>query len=228
MRSISRHVANSIAAGLLAVLPLVITVAIIAWVASFVRQLTGPDSLIGGILSAVGLFVVSDELTAYLVGTLVVLFALYFIGRLVASRVSGQAGLLLDRVINRVPLIGSIYGLTNRFVGMLDRREDTDLKSMSPDWCFFGGEASAAVLALMPTTEPIEIAGRRYRVVLVPTAPIPIGGGLIFVPAEWVVPAGFGVEGFTSIYVTMGVTAPQFAPPQGAQVDPPHAKATGG
>jgi uncharacterized membrane protein len=223
VRTIPRHFANAIAAGLLAVLPLVITVAIIAWVADLVRRLTGPDSVVGQFLSALGLFVVSDALTAYLVGTLLVLLALYFIGRVVASRVSGQGRLLLDRAIGRVPLIGSIYGLTNRFVGMLDKREDTDLKSMSPVWCFFGSEASAAVLALMPTTEPIEIAGRRYRVVLVPTAPIPIGGGLIFVPAEWVVPASFGVEGFTSIYVTMGVTAPQFAPPQAA-----HAQPTGG
>ena len=213
MRTIAKHIMNSIAAGLLAVLPLVITVVIITWVANLVHRLTGPGSVIGSILSAVGLIVVSDQISAYLIGTLLVVLALYFLGRLVASRMSGQVGSLLDRAIGRVPLIGGIYGLTNRFVGMLDRRETTDLKSMSPVWCFFGGEPSAAVLALMPTTEPIEIAGRSYRVVLVPTAPIPFGGGLIFVPTEWVRPAAFGVEGFTSIYVTMGVTAPQFAPP---------------
>ena len=213
MRRIAKHIANSIAAGLIAVLPLVITIVIITWVANLVHRLTGPGSLIGSVLSAVGLIVVSDQFS-YLVGTMLVLLALYFLGRLVASRLSGQVGRLLDRAMERIPLIGSIYGLTNRFVGMLDRREDADLKSMSPVWCFFGGESSAAVLALMPTTEPIEIAGRAYRVVLVPTAPVPFGGGLIFVPAEWVQPANFGVEGFTSIYVTMGVTAPPFAPPQ--------------
>lgn len=216
---IAKHVVNSIAAGLLAVLPLVITVMIISWVANLVHRLTGPGSVIGSILSAVGLIVVSDEFSAYLIGTLLVLLALYFLGRLVASRMSG-VGSLLDRAIGRVPLIGGIYGLTNRFVSMLDRRESTDLKSMSPVWCFFGGDSSTAVLALMPTTEPIEIEGRPYRVVLVPTAPIPFGGGLIFVPAEWVRPAAFGVEGFTSIYITMGVTAPQFAPPQSAPSQP--------
>ncbi len=215
MRTIAKHVANAIAAGLLAVLPLVITIVIITWVADLVRRLTGPGSLVGGILSAVGLIVVSEEF-AYLAGTLLVLVALYVLGRFVTSRMSGQMGSLLDRVMARVPLVGSVYGLTNRFVGMLDRREDTDVKSMSPVWCFFGGEASTAVLALLPTMEPIEIEGRSYRVVLVPTAPIPFGGGLIFVPAEWVRPAAFGVEGFTSIYVTMGVTAPQFAPPRPA------------
>ena len=216
MRRITKHVANSIATGLLAVLPLVITIAIITWVADLVRRLMGPDSVIGGILSAVGLFVVSNEVTAYFLGTLLVLVVLYVLGRLVASRMPGQVRSLADRALERIPLVGSVYGMTNRFVGMLDRREDTDLKSMSPVWCHFGGESSAAVLALMPTTEPIEIAGRSYHVVLVPTAPIPFGGGLIFVPAEWVHPAHFGVEGFTSIYVSMGVSAPQFAAPRAA------------
>jgi uncharacterized membrane protein len=216
MRTIVRHLARSIGAGLLAVLPLLITVVIITWAADLVRRLTGPDSPVGRMLSAVGLIVVSDEVAAYLAGTLLVLLALYVLGRLVASQMSGKIGPLVDRMIGRVPLIGSIYALTNRFVGMLDRREDTDLKSMSPVWCFFGGEPGAAVLALMPTTDLIEIEGRSYRVVLVPTAPIPFGGGLIFVPAEWVRPAAFGVEGFTSIYVTMGVTAPQFAASQPA------------
>jgi len=215
VRTIVKHIASAIAAGLIAILPLVVTGMIISWVASFVHRLTGPGSALGRGLSTVGLFLVSEEL-AYIVGALIVLAALYFLGRLVASRLSGQVGPLLDRAIGRLPLIGSIYGLSSRFVGMLERRDDTDLKSMSPVWCFFGGEASAAVLALMPTTEPIEIGGRAFRVVMVPTAPIPFGGGLIFVPAEWVHPATFGVDGFTSIYVTMGVTAPQFAPPQAA------------
>jgi uncharacterized membrane protein len=209
MRTVVKHFANSIAAGLLAVLPLVITVAIITWAANLVLRLTGPGSVAGGVLSAVGLIVVSDEF-AYVVGTLIVLLALYLLGRFVTSRMHGGIGALLERALGRIPVVSSIYGLTSRFVGMLDRRDDTDLKSMSPVWCFFGGEASTAVLALMPTSEPTEIEGRSYRVVLVPTAPIPFGGALVFVPAEWVRPAPFGVEGFTSIYVTMGVTAPQF------------------
>jgi uncharacterized membrane protein len=45
---------------------------------------------------------------------------------------------------------------------------------------------------------------------MVPTAPVPFGGGLFFLPAEWVRPAAFGVEGLTNIYVSMGVTAPDY------------------
>jgi uncharacterized membrane protein len=48
--------------------------------------------------------------------------------------------------------------------------------------------------------------------VLVPTAPVPFGGALIYVPVEWVRPAGIGVERLTAIYVSMGMTSPTDEP----------------
>ena len=44
------------------------------------------------------------------------------------------------------------------------------------------------------------------------TASAPIGGGLLFVPQEWVSPASIGAEAVTSVYVSMGVTAPKYLP----------------
>ena len=41
--------------GLLAILPLVLTVAIIGWVASFLRDYLGPNTMVGGILRSLGL-----------------------------------------------------------------------------------------------------------------------------------------------------------------------------
>ena len=43
-------------------------------------------------------------------------------------------------------------------------------------------------------------------------APVAVGGGLLYVPAGWVTPAEMGVEGLTSIYVSMGLTSPQHLP----------------
>jgi uncharacterized membrane protein len=44
----------------------------------------------------------------------------------------------------------------------------------------------------------------------VATAPVPTGGGLLFVPAEVVRPTDLSVEGLMSIYASMGITAGQF------------------
>jgi uncharacterized membrane protein len=54
------------------------------------------------------------------------------------------------------------------------------------------------------------LQGRRYHGVMVPTAPVPVGGGLLYVPEEWVSPADVGMEGLTSIYVSMGLTTSQY------------------
>ena len=128
----------------------------------------------------------------------------------------------------RAPIrtFGNVYDLAHRFVGMLDRKEQTDLKTMSPVWCFFGGESGTAVLALLPTPEQIFLGGQPCHIVMVPTAPVPFGGALFFVPAQWVKPASFGVEGLTSIYVSMGISAPQYfsdSPPASSNnSSPPH------
>ena len=49
---------------------------------------------------------------------------------------------------------------------------------------------------------------RKIPRIAVPTAPIPVGGGLLYVPVEWVKPAQIGMDTFTSIYVSMGITPP--------------------
>jgi len=73
-----------------------------------------------------------------------------------------------------------------------------------------GQETGVVFLALMPTPERFWIDGRNYRATIIPTAPVPVGGGLIFVPADGVKPADVSVDSFMSIYVSMGVTAKQF------------------
>ena len=54
------------------------------------------------------------------------------------------------------------------------------------------------------------------------TAPVPFGGALVYVPAEWVKSAEGGVERLMNVYVSMGVTRPVSRP---ALVDVSPAKA---
>lgn len=99
---------------------------------------------------------------------------------------------------------------------------------MSPVWLYFGGKPQpaegghtppaeggkqgTAVLGFLSTPRPVMIGGVPYLGVLVPTAPVPVGGGLLYVPPEWVEAADIGMEGVTSIYVSMGVTSDQYLP----------------
>ena len=204
-----QSVAATWLAGLLVLLPLALTLAVLAWVFSLVNRLVGPGSAVGQIFAALGYPFSRHPGLAYLFGSLVLVGAIYLLGVFVRSGLQGPLRRLTDRTMRRIPIVGGVYNVADRFVGLLDQQHGgADIGAMSPVWCFFGGEGGAGVLALAPSAQPIEIAGHRYFAVLVPTAPVPFGGALIYVPAEWVRPANIGVDKLTGVYVSMGITPP--------------------
>lgn len=221
----ARHLLRIFITGLLAALPLAATVLIFAWVGSLLVGWLGPGSAFGGFLTALGFGVGGSELIGYLVGAVIMVIAVFVLGVLVENGVQRGLARLLDRVLARIPLVKSVYGLARRMVDLLRQRGDDDgtLRSMRPVWCHFGGPGGAAALALLSNAEPVLIDDRRCLAVLVPTAPVPIGGGLLWVPEHWVTPAEVGIEAVTSIYVSMGVTSSQFLPraPRVAGADAP-------
>lgn len=210
MRDFLSRPLRTFLAGFLVVLPLAITIAVIGWLGSKLNEYLGPNSLFGEFLVLLGLPFGANRPVAYLIGVLFTLLAIFLLGVLVQAGLQKGIQLVIHSVVRRIPLVGSLYDLTHRFVGIFDQKEETDLKTMSPVWCTFGDEGGATVLALLPTPEPIVLHGHRYHVILVPTAPIPMGGGLICVPEGWIRPASFGMEGLTSIYVSMGVAIPKY------------------
>ncbi len=193
-------------AGLVVFLPLALTLAVLNWLIGILNAYVGPDSMVGGFFSALGYQVAGDSPVAYLLGTLVLMVAIYLLGVALRLGLRRPLAQFLNVTLRRVPLLGSLYDFTSSFVGLLDKKQGS-IGTMSAVWCFFGGDG-VAVLALAPSAAPVEIDGRRYFAVLVPTSPVPIGGGLVYVPVEWVKPANFGIEKLTEIYVSMGLTPP--------------------
>jgi uncharacterized membrane protein len=220
------RVVRTFIAGLLVVLPIILTIFLVVWVGSIVITFVGPNSAIGHLLIAIGFGLSAQTWLAYLFGVLIVAFFIYVLGVIVESRLEHSVHRVIGTVMQRIPLIGYIYELAKRIIAILDRKDDGGIKSMRPVWCFFGGDGGAAVLALLPDAEPIMLGGEPYHVILVPSAPVPVGGGLIYVPMKWVKPADVGIEGLMSIYVSMGVSAPKPAGaqrtlPRGAPPQPP-------
>ena len=193
-------------AGLVVFLPLALTLGVLGWLIGFLNRYLGPDSMVGGFFSVLGYQVAGDSPVQYLLGTLVLLAAIYLLGVGVQLGLKRPLAKFLNVTLRRIPLVGSLYDFASGFVGLLDKKQG-DIGAMSAVWCFFGGDG-VAVLALAPSPEPVTIDGREYIAVLVPTSPVPIGGGLVYVPVEWVKPANFGIEKLTEIYVSMGLTPP--------------------
>lgn len=199
--------------GLVAALPLMLTAALVAWVGGIAVDYVGPQSVVGRLFRSIGLGVGASAAAPYLVGIAVTLAGLFGLGLLVETRLGTWLSGLAERGIMRIPVVSSVYGLSKRFTSIVDRRGDEALAGMTPVWCFFGGEPGAAVLALLASRDPVVIGTHSYLGVLVPSAPVPVGGALVYVPAAWVRPAEGGIDHLMSVYVSMGVTPPKSVPP---------------
>jgi uncharacterized membrane protein len=195
-------------AGLLAALPLMLTIFVTAWLLSFLYQYLGPNSAFGSFLRSLGLGVSASEYAPYMIGLALILGAIFALGLLVHSRLGTWLAHVFERVIRRIPLISNVYDLSSRFVSIVDTKSGDSVKSMSPAWCYFGGKPGAAVLGLLPSKTPIRLGGEEYLGILLPSAPVPIGGALVYVPVAWIEPAEGGIDELMSVYVSMGITPP--------------------
>ncbi|MFM7848495.1 MAG: DUF502 domain-containing protein [Rubrivivax sp.] len=216
MKTASSHLLRTFVTGALAALPLAATVFVFWWAVSLLWRWLGPGSAVGSVLGGIGLGVTGSELVGYLIGLGIVALAILLLGVLIERAIGRSMARLVDRLLRRIPLVRTVWDLAQRMVGLLQQNPaggaEGGARSLTPVWCHFGGPGGASVLGLLSSSEPVDVAGRACLAVLVPTAPVPIGGGLLFVPQEWVSPAEVGAEALTSIYVSMGVTAAQHLP----------------
>lgn len=209
MTVVTNRVVNTFVTGLLAALPLAATLLIFVWAVRLLVAYLGPSSLVGRMLTALGLGIAGYEVASYLLGIAIALVAVFLLGALVQTRLRRVLAAALNAVVMRIPVVRSVYEMASKLVELLSQRDREGVRSMSPVWLHFGGVGGVAVLGLLSTTEPVRVGELDYLAVLVPTAPVPVGGGLLYVPSGWVTPADVGIEGLTSIYVSMGITSKQ-------------------
>lgn len=216
-----RHPLRTLLTGLLAMLPLAATLILLVWTLRLLATWLGPQSEFGQLLVHLGLGGTGSELLGYVLGVLLLVVCVYVLGLLTELGLERGLARAVNALVQRIPVVRTVYDVVHKLVGLLGRTQGEGAQSMSPVWLHFGGRPVAgqpasgtAVLGLLSTPQPVLLGGQPYLGVLVPTAPVPVGGGLLFVPADWVEPADVGVEGLTSIYVSMGVTAGQYLPTQ--------------
>lgn len=211
-RQRSRRLVRTMLTGMLATLPLLGTLWLLSIAFAFLAGWLGPESATGRLLGRIGMGMLGQEWSGYLIGLVMVVALLFALGLLVERGLNTWLVSLIDSVVGRIPVVRTIYETIEKFVQIFARRDKSELQSMRPVWCHFGGPGGVSVLGLLSSPQPILVEGKPCYAVIVPTAPVPIGGGLLFMPVEWISPSEVGMEAVTSIYVSMGVTAPQFLP----------------
>ena len=146
-----------------------------------------------------------DSLFQKFIAILLTLGSLYAIG-LLASQVLGRKLLhWMETMLERLPLVQTIYGGTKRFLATLRKPPMTGQRVVlisfpSPDM-----KAVGFITRVMRDQD----TGRELAVVYVPTSPNPTSGYIEIVPLEEVVQTDWTIEEAMSFVMTGGVTAPE-------------------
>ena len=100
-------VIGSFLAGLLFLLPIVLTVFIVAYIVSFVRGAIGPGTVLGDLLTWGGTYILgpSQDTLAFWLGVGIALAGIWLLGLIVKTRAKSIIQSYLDRLLSRVPLI---------------------------------------------------------------------------------------------------------------------------
>ena len=219
MRSILRKiwktgVVGNLLAGLLVLLPLVLTVLIIGWMIGIVAAVLGPGTWFGSLLTTGGEAIIGQkpELIAFLIGAAVGIAGLWLLGLLVRAQARRALDRTFDDILGKVPLFRTIYRPVSQVVRLL-AGSNPDLTAMSVVMCRLGGEHGADVPALLASQEAYEVSGDRRLLVYLPTSPLPAWGGLVLVPERAVIAVPtMDADALIRLYLSFGVLAPELMP----------------
>jgi uncharacterized membrane protein len=219
MRNILRRVwrtgiVGNFLAGLVVLLPLVLTIAIIGWLVGVVGAILGPGTWFGDLLTSSGEALIGQnrQVIAFVVGVGLALAGLWLLGLLVRIRARRALDQTFDEVLGKVPLFRAIYRPVSQVVRMFSG-SNADLTAMTVVMCRLGGQHGADVPALLASSEVYSVAGERRQLVYLPTSPLPAWGGLVLVPEASVIPVpNMDADALIKLYFSFGVLAPEVMP----------------
>ena len=207
-----KGIASAFLTGLFVLLPVILTFLIIEWIVAKLRGALGPGSVLGDLLTSGGSSLIGPghQTIAFWLGLAIALFGVWALGVLVKAQAKRQLATWIDALFSRVPLVRSIYKPVSQVVRMLNAENKDEFKSMSVVMCRFGGDDGAEVLALLTTREVYIVEGKRRQLVYLPTSPVPMSGGLVFVAEDAISPVpGMDADDLMKIYFSLGALMPE-------------------
>lgn len=208
----NRGIVSTFLAGFFVILPIAITVGIMAWVGGKLQEWVGPGSPVGKVLRSAGLRLVTNETVASVVGWFLVLAGLWLLGALVKSAAKYKLEEVFQATVGRIPVINSIYRPVSQVVAMLKQDDKSEMKGMRVVYCEFGQEHGGGFLGLRASENAYRFGEQDCYAVYVPTSPIPMSGGIVFVPVRAVRKVEMEVEDMMQIYFSLGIMSSKVVP----------------
>jgi uncharacterized membrane protein len=202
-----RRIAGPFITGMLFLAPVFVTVLLLQWVAGYVTAAFGPGTVIGGVLASAGFLVTRSPFLAFWAGLGIAALIVWAIGLAVQTQWRSRLEGGLDSLFGHIPVLGGFYRPMAQMIRMIGGTPSGELQGMSVVSVRFGD--ATEILALLATPQIFNTGDGPRHLVLLPTAPVPVGGALLFVATENVRPVpGLGVDDLAKFYVSMGTIAP--------------------
>ncbi|WP_083656121.1 DUF502 domain-containing protein [Mongoliimonas terrestris] len=217
---------NNIAAGVLTLVPIVITVWIVEFIVQTLISIGRPLALALALSVNATWPALADLLRADLfqsgVALVLVLIGLYLLGAMTKVVIGRRLIALFDRTMARVPFVRSLYGSVRRMLEAFqaptsDVQRVALIRFPTPEMRTLG--------FVTRTFETDDGSGRRLAAVYVPTAPNPTSGYVEIVPVDDLIMLDWSTDDALQFVVSAGASAPATMPfdnprPPAARVGP--------
>jgi uncharacterized membrane protein len=190
---------NQFFTGLIVLMPLTLTVIIIIFLFNKLDGILGP-------------FLVRHMENHYIkgLGLIILLVVIWFVGLLATNILGKQFVKFYESIIDRVPMLNTIFKWIKDISHNLFSEESTSFKQVvlawNPVYGFYimGFLTSSEVLKL-------KVKGKKHEIlhVFIPTPPNPASGFLLLVPKANVIPLDVSIEDGLKAIVSLGVIHPK-------------------
>lgn len=218
------HLQRYLITGLLTVFPIWLTWVVFQFVLQQLSRLGSPivNAIARGLMWAApgSERILNLEWLQFVLGVLLTLGFFYGLGWL-ASLVIGKRLLAgVDALINRIPLVQSLYSGTKKLLAVLQVKPKGTQRVVLIDFPHTEMKAVGFVTRVIKE----EGSGRELAAVYVPTTPNPTSGYLEVVPVEKITPTNWTVDQAMAFIISGGAVSPDhipFTPPaeKGEPVD---------
>ena len=185
------HIRTTLIAGLLAILPIGVTLFVLKFFFELLDPILGPIFDMGNVRIFPGL------------GVIVLLLLLYVVGIITTKILSTRIVNVGHKLIEKIPVISSIYSTTRSGVEILSGTQGFESRGVV--LVDFPRPAMKAIGLI--TAELGVLNGEPMVAVYIPTTPVPSSGFLIVVALSDVTPTDISVDDAMKIIVSGGILA---------------------
>lgn len=211
-----KRIGSIMVAGLFAILPLIITLAVLSYLFNIVFSWLGPSSAFGRLVSRFA-DKRAEAILLYLATLFIIMLLIFIVGLFTrgtaGSRFGSIRGLVggyfarqVTGLIKKVPFINTVYSSAEQVVDLFQQHDKDAVKSMSN--VVLARIANTHILGMLASSKPVLIDGVAHFYVYFPNTPVPATGFNYIIPCEDVIDIDISVEELTRIYVSFGSLGP--------------------